>query len=484
MKKLSDDNKIIAWYNVINQPISVGRQAGKHSQNKHFGNMEPGGSRAFMLLSLERHKVKDNNKNNEYIVLTTARENYKNNFFLHNDINAQKEYIERNRETDTYRTINQFKEPTNKSKENVGFLVSLALDVEASNHAFDITKEDAIKLVDHIKKEFGVTIPEPSKINHSGRGLHIYFDIEPTTDKEKYMIILEVLQKLVDNLIGTYDALSEARHDPTINYWSLIRVENTKNTKAGVYVSNLYRSAALYTLDNLISEYFEKLNHIKGNNQKAIHKEYQKHFKMFKRVFKGYNKSFTVDTLRNAVISDLQALQCMRNDNLIKVQDTYKLIGNEGTRNNMLFYYGLYKSYVLNDTKALYEAMSAFNDNFKPQPLTKIELEATYKSIISNNYATPSNSTMIKNIGIDQNEMQQLKAIIDIEEKRRRKVISVTEYKAAKRQQRATEKQELINEVTNLYNQGISTRELAETYKISQKTIYNYINKNTQSNDC
>jgi hypothetical protein len=421
--------------------------------------------------------VKNNNQNNEYIVLTTAREKFKNNFFLHDDIIAQDAYIECNKETDTYKTINQFKEPTNKAKDNVGLLVSLALDVEASNHAFDITKADAIKLVNHIKKEFGVTIPKHSKINHSGRGLHIYFDIEPTADKEKYILILEVLQKLVDNLIGTYDALSEVRHDPKVNYWSLIRVENTMNTKVGVYVSNLYRSPTMHTLDNLISEYFKQFNHIKGNDKKAIEKEYLKHFKLYKKTFKGYNKSFTVETLRNAVISDLQALQRTRNNRVILDNGIYQTKGND--RNIMLFYYGLYQSYILNDTQALYNTMIAFNDNFKPEPLTKIELETTYKSIISNNYATASNANMIAIMKISEKEQEQLKAIIGTAERNKRQRQARVDYKVATSQQRAIEKQkekqELVYQVNILRASGKDIKEIAVSFGVTTRTIYRYL---------
>jgi len=411
----------------------------------------------------------------KYYQFYTTAPKFKHEAYEFNDLNGIDEYIKQNKHQDTYKSINLYKEPTDRIKDNVGVLIALVLDIEAQNHAFDITFSQAKQMIEYLKHEFNVSMPAPSKINHSGRGLHMYFDIEPSQDIEKYMLVLNYLQKSIDEIVGKYDALSQVTHDPKVNYWSLIRVEGTKNTKANAYVSTIYYNLKQYTLDELIKGYIKPLEALVGASRQEVEQEYIKHFKPFKRHFKGYNKSYTKETLREAILQDLINLQQMRNDHIIMVNGAYKYEGNEGNRNFLLFYYGLYAKYHYKDTKKLYEAMSAFNDNFKPQPLTKRELEATYKSILSNNYATPRTATIIKNVGVDNHEMQHMSVIFDAEEKRKRNVKKVGKHKQAKSKQRAEQKQNDIQHMKILRAQGLTHKQIATIYNLSERTIFRYL---------
>ena len=410
----------------------------------------------------------------QYTFLAT-RQNFKGKAFEITDHEAIQAYIDANRETDTYKTINLYKEPTERKKDNVGYLISLVIDVEATGHAFDITLEDAKQLTDHIKQDFDKIIPTPSKINHSGRGLHIYFDIHPTTDRFKYQLVLSHIQQLTDQVIAKYDALTEARHDPKVDYYSLIRVEGTKNTKAGTYVSTIYYNLKRYTLDELIEGYIKPLEHIKGNNTEAIEQAHQAHFKTFTRHFKGYNANYTKQTLRQGILDDLKTLQTIRNDHITQANGVYRYIGNEGNRNYLLFYFGLYANYLYNDTKRVYEAMKEFNANFKPQPLPSAELEATYKSITSNSYATPRTATIIRNTGITTHEMQHLKIIMDAQEKRNRNLNKIRHKRNSDR--KAIEKRNAIEQAKILHDQGKTYREIARVLGVALGTVHNYLKK-------
>ena len=418
--------------------------------------------------------------NKQIIFYTTKQDKFKANAFEYGDNERIQAYIEENKENDTYKSINLYKEATSWKKSNIAALIFLVIDVEVVGHAFDITKEDASMIVEKMQKDFNNSIPTPSAINHSGRGLHIYFNIMPTTDIFKYQTVLKRLQKLTDKLIGQYYALAEAKHDPHVNYHSLIRVEGTQNTIAGVKATNLFYSKKCYELDYIIENYIPDLKNTIGNSDKAQRKtlaRHQKDFKTFKRAFKGYRKGFTEKTLQEAVLNDFNQLQQLRASNVIYTNGTYKNIGTEGYRNVMLWYYAVYAKYYYKDTSKAYEAVQAFNKNYKPQPLEQREVNEIFYSALKANYTTAKLTTIANALELTADEMKQMSVIFNQEEKRKRNVRKNAKSRQKKTLQRLDEKKENIQHAKTLYEQGLSYREVARVLNVSLGTAHNYINK-------
>ena len=414
----------------------------------------------------------------KYVFYTTKQDKFKPNPFYANDHQAIDAFVEQNKHKDTYKTINLFQKPTSWKKNNIGTLVALVIDVEATGHAFDITLEDAEQLIRHIKKEFDSTIPNPSKVLHSGRGLHIYFDIENSTDIQKYQIVLKRLQKLCDEIIGRYDALSEARADTSVNYASLIRVEGTLNTSSNTYSQRIYESKARYTLDNLIERYITDLSDIIGEGLKQRAKTSKVHrteLKTFKREFKGYRKGFTAKTLQAAVLSDLDKLQELRASTIIRNNDKYINKGHEGYRNLMLFIYAVYSKYYHQDTTEAYNALKCFNARFKPQPLDENELSAVFVSSLKSNYTTRKMTTIVEQLKLSAEEMQQMKVLFDTNEKKRRQKEREKEYTDKLTKGRQEAKNELIAQCKELQQSGYNTSQIALELKLSRPTVNKYL---------
>jgi hypothetical protein len=414
----------------------------------------------------------------EYVFYTTKQDKFKPSPFYINDQKSIDNFVNQNKHKDTYKTINHFQEPTSWKKDNIGTLVALVIDVEATGHAFDITLEDAEQLLRHIKKEFENTMPTPSKVIHSGRGLHIYFDIENSTDLQKYQIVLKRLQKLCDEVIGRYDALSEARADTSVNYFSLIRVEGTLNTSSNTYSQRIYESKARYTLDNLIERYITDLSDIIGEGLKQRAKTSKVHrteLKTFKREFKPYRKGFTAKTLQAAVLSDLEKLQELRASTIIRNNGKYIDKGHEGYRNLMLFIYAVYSKYYHEDTNAAYKALKCFNARFKPQPLDEDELSAVFVSSLKSNYITQKTSVMAKSLELDPNEMKLMKVLFDKEEQKQRQREREIEYNKKRLEVRQESKNELIAQCKSLKEQGYTQRKIAQELKISLGSVNKYL---------
>ena len=414
----------------------------------------------------------------EYIFFTTKQDKFKGNAFLYTDKQGQENYIIENMGKDTYKSVSLYSEPTVRRAYNIGSLIALVLDVEAMGHAFDITLSDAKKLVEQLKNEFDVNMPKPSKIIHSGRGLHFWYEIEPSTDLQKYQLVLKRLQDATDELIGRYDALTQVKADRKVNYASLIRVEGTYNTEAKAFAHKIYTSNATYTLDGLIERYIGDLRGIIGTGElqrSQTAKKHRKEFKTFKKEFKGYRKDYTKQSLQKKVLEDLHKLQEIRATNIMRVGSTYINIGIEGFRNKMLFIYAVYAKYYYQDTKEAYKALQAFNEGFKPSPLEERELNEVFASSVNNNYITMKLANIAAQLEMDREEMRDMQVIFCNEERKARRYLSKCKSRGKRTQANQEAKQKLIQECKDLKEQGFTYRQISENLGIGLATINRYL---------
>ena len=411
----------------------------------------------------------------EYVFYTTAQAGFKPKAFDPNDHINIIDYIKTNDGKDTYRSINIFSSPTSKTKENVAALVSIIMDVEVVGHAYDLNYEDAEQLFRHIKKEFDITIPTPTAFIHSGRGIHIAFDIDKSTDLQKYQIVFKRLRSIVDKIVGEHNALYNLKTDTSVDYWSYIRVEGTYNTKAGTYSKTIFHSKARYTLDNLIERYIGDLSDIVGEGIKQrtkTEKLHRKEFKTHKREFKSYRKGFTAKTLQEAVFNDLEKLRELRSTRIEQERNgNYKLKANRGDRNQTLFIYAVYAKYYYQDTNKAYKALQRFNERFKPEPLEENELNTIFNSSLKSNYTTRKLSTIAEKLKLSEEEMRHMTVLFDANEKKRRQ----KERERERTESRRDAKREIIAKCKELKQSGYNTSQIALKLKLSRPTVNKYL---------
>lgn len=314
-------------------------------------------------------------------------------------------------------------------------------------------------------------IPLPSFIIFTGRGLAIYWLIEPVPSR-----VLPLWNAVQRHFLSTLSALgSDAK---SIDSARVMRLAGSKheatNQRAKLYI---YDENLTYRLSEIQEDYLPALTpYVKNPSHKA---------KGRKAKVVNY---YTLYSLHYSRINDLIKLVEIRNG---YCRDNEGQLVEKGQREVMCFLYRYwYCCYSSNKEEAL-EYTLEFNSKFI-SPLTTNEVkkitqsaEAGYEEWIKDspcgvysrggyNY---SNKTLIKELNITQDEMKQLETIIDQKEKVRRNA----EYKKAKRRNedgltaRVASKEEKIKKVNELYSKGYKQKEIAEQLDLSKGLVTRYL---------
>lgn len=385
------------------------------------------------------------------------------------------EYIQQNYGRDTYITPNEFKNPTARTKDNIAQVKEIFIDFDY-HLAAGFSNSEALTLRDILKPHFGKRMPEPSKMIHSGRGLHCYFTIKPNRDIAKYELTAHGIAQLIDQIISENNPLMSAApvSDPRIGAERFIRAEGSYNTASKTPVSRIYVSQATYDIDVLITDYLPALHEIRKGHTITSQEFIQA---TAKRKYLPVKEQYTLNTWLDAVIEDIKTLQAIRDNDMRVINGKYK-IGNQGLRNVMVFNFGIVCRWRYNDTEAVYESMEAFKNNFKAlagaPDYTQAEFEATYKSILKNGYKLRKNRWLVKALEITPDEQKQLKTLIDGTEKLRRKQIAKRIKKSKKAASNRAYKQGLKLQAISLKNSGLSYRDIAKQLNISHMTAKRY----------
>ena len=400
----------------------------------------------------------------KYLFYTTKDIGYKPIPYSVFDNEGMDLFKQRNRHTDAYYTPNTFKEPTSNTKDNIAELTHIVIDVD--NHLQGITSNDAKHYLALLEPYFNVSIPTPSKVVYSGRGLHFYIELEPCTNLAKYDLVSAGIFRLYDIALGEIAPLSNAslRADKqAIGAWRYIRLAGTYNTKAHSYADQIKSYKAKYDLDMLIEGFLEPLQDVKGNMD-ALQ---SMHIKATWTPFKQYRKEFTAKTWLYSAIEDLKTIQRNREQEVWRTQSGAYKIGNESFRNKMLFMYGLLCKWAFNDSQAVLDSMQAFNTYYAHGMLSDQEVKATYHSIINKPYKPYKTTKVIELLELTRDEIQALKVLIDKQEVKRRTAKRVKLYKQNKAQQRTLVKTDIKQRALDLRASGRSYRDIAKALNIS-----------------
>lgn len=398
-------------------------------------------------------------------------EGFKQTPFRVMDQEAIKRLIIDNYGKDTYITPNEFKTPESRTKDNVALVKEIFIDFDY-HLAGGFTLSEAAALVELMKPQFNRAIPTPSKIIHSGRGIHYYIAIEPERDIAKYELVAKGIAQAVDKVVNDCNPLINTRLelDKRIGSERFIRVEGSYNTAAKITVSAIYKSESLYDLDVLISDFIPELTEIKKNGTKQAREVLNYGYN---RRYKGYSIEYNALSWLYAAMDDLKSLQRARNDD-VRISGGRYYFGNDGLRNVMLFNFGLLCKHAFNDTQTIYESMEAFNRNYT-RLLDSAELQSTYKSVITNAYKPPKNKKLIHELNITPQEQMSLKTLISKCEVTRRAGQRVKRNRAKQSIKKQLEKHNLKTQAIQLHNSGVSYREIAKQLNISIGTVHNYL---------
>lgn len=369
-----------------------------------------------------------------------------------------------------YMTPNSFFVPKRKI-ENIRKLNALYIDIDYYNI-------ENLKMYDHERilailenDYFGQEVPEPSFAIFTGRGLAVYWLIEPVPIK--VLPLWNAIQKHFLDKLKNMGADSKS-----IDSARIMRLAGSINDKTGLRSKlYMYDENLVYTLRDIQEDYLPQLTpYVKNPAHKA----------------KGRNSKivnfYTLYSLHYARLNDILKLQEIR-DGYCRNSDG--ALTEEGQREFMCFLYRYWYCCYCNDPGQALENALEFNQGFRI-PLANNEVEkitvqaekAYEKWLLDSpngvykrggyNY---KNETLIEKLNITDDEMKVMTTIINPSEKLRRKLVKERE---ARRNEdgltkREAEKQRKIKEVKELFGQGLKQKEIVEKLGIAKSTVSKYI---------
>lgn len=369
-----------------------------------------------------------------------------------------------------YMTPNSFFMPKRKI-ENIRKLNALYIDIDYYNieNLKTYDHERILKILEN--DYFGQEVPEPSFALFTGRGLAIYWLIEPVPIK--VLPLWNAVQKhflaKLKNMGADSKSIDSAR---------VMRVAGSLNAKTGERVKlYMYDEKLVYTLKDIQEDYLPELTpYVKNPSYKG------------KGIKAKIVNFYTLYSLHYSRLNDILKLQeirsgyCRNNDGALI---------EEGQRELMCFLYRYWYCCYSNDTKQALKNTLEFNQGFR-KPLSNKEVEKitvqAEKAYAEWLLDSPSgiykrggynykNETLISLLNITDDEMMELITIIGPGEKLIRKLAREKETRRNEDglTKRDAEKQKKIKKVKILAAEGLKQIEIAKKLGIAKSTVSKYI---------
>ena len=350
-----------------------------------------------------------------------------------------------------------------------------ALFQDLDIHKLGYSKEETVCMIYILAYEN--KIPMPSMIVDSGRGIHLYWKI-----KNAPFGALKTWQELQDYL---YYQLKHLKADRQATDGArILRLPNTINSKdksiCEVVVIN----------DNLeYSMYDLREQYLNYNYTKQLEFQETKTIKTNKRVIN--NKFFNSYSLHMTRVEDIETLCKLRNYNLTNY------------RNMVIHCYAYWKGIYIRDISELECEVIELNNSFT-EPLKDTEIKSVIrcipkaiekfiayeqglrsgetkrasKGMKDNGGYWYKNETLIERLNITTEEQRHMKTIIGLDEKyrrnnERRRDERRNENGLTKREQ---DKQDRIQEIKYLKEEGLSQSKVAKELNIGIATVKRYWN--------
>lgn len=372
-----------------------------------------------------------------------------------------------------YLSPNSFYKPIRRI-ENIRKLNALYIDLDyyTLDKLRDLTNDQILWQLEN--DYFGIEVPEASFVVMTGRGLAIYWLIEPLPYKA--LPLWNAVQKNFLNKLKEIGA-----DEKSIDAARVMRLSGSINQKNGNTADLLLYSNETYNLRNIQEDYLPELTPYIKN---PYHKSKGRKPKVV--------NLFTLYSLHYARLRDLVKLMELRKGMCRMEDGTLK---STGLREFMCFLYRYFSCCYESNTENALKSTLGFNNGFK-KPLTISEVTKTTKSAEkaykewlkdcpSGTYSRGGynykNTTLIKLLNITEEEERQLETIIDKKEVKRRTNKRTNEYHKSQRRnengltEREQEKMDKINKVKELRKKGLSYTDIAKEIGISRRTVINYV---------
>lgn len=358
---------------------------------------------------------------------------------------------------DIYYTPNTFNSPIKRRKEYLWQLHRFYIDIDHKKGTRTIDQFEVAGAIEELVE--AKKIPQPTEYINSGRGIHIYWDIENC-----HIMLLDLWEKIEDYLFNQLKSieknienieLDKRATDPT----RLLRLPGTINSKNNSQCySMLKREKNIYNIFDLKKAYIKPNKAYKKNKSNI-----------------AYLPTKNLYTLNKSRIEDFKAIVSLRDGEV------------EGYRNTLIMLYS-YHYRLINEVtvEELVKEVREFNKTFK-KPYSIKELNSVCRSINrtvkhfqedeTKGYKF-SNKYIINALDISENEERKLLTIISTGEKYRRKNIKRNESRRNEEglTPREQQKRNTIKVIQELKQQGLSQSRTSKESGYSIALVKRYWN--------
>ena len=429
------------------------------------------------------------------VAVYEQRKYWKEQFF--SDNTKKIHYIEqlKAREVDAYASVNKFS-TAKRSEATIQTLEYLYCDLDCHKGIFnewltlDVLRSDF----------FNVTVPYPSKIINSGRGLHLFWELK--NEGAESLAKWKVVQQIILNNLASISEQTNCTVDfRCIDPSRVLRLVDTHNTISKTKCRQIEETKLVYTLDDILECFYDvNISDLKpfrfnpkkdtGNDKKTLtgaknalnERGEWKDLKV--RSANGVIKLFNAYSLLTNRARDFRKLLELRNGDM------------EGMRDEFLTMYAWTVISKKDDLEKLERELHGINSLFKnPLKDKEVSYKAQYifnkfnKEVIKGADTSQftefdrywyRNTTIISRLGITMDEQRHMLTIISKEEKNerdkaRKKKNRRNENGLTKKQQEKLDRYNLIQELKRL---GYTQKAVSKTLNISVETVKrNWIEK-------
>ena len=357
---------------------------------------------------------------------------------------------------DIYYTPNTFNSPIRREREYLWQLHRFYIDIDHKTGTEPIDQFEVVGAVEQLVEE--KKIPQPTEYINSGRGIHIYWDINNC-----HIMLLDLWEKIENHLFNTIKELERSIKnisvdtrvkDPT----RLLRLPGTINSKNNSKCYSMLKNESnKYNIFDLKKAYIKPKKQYKQNKGKI-----------------AYLPTKNLYTLNMSRIEDFKRIVSLRNGEVV------------GYRNTLIMLYS-YHYRLINEVtvEELIKVTKEFNKSFR-EPYKAKELISVCRSVNrtvkhfqedNNKGYKFTNKYIINALDLEEQEQRKLLTIIYNGEKYRRKNEKTTPRNEEGLTPKLAELKELKEKIIYMKKNEIKNKDISEQLNIPVKTLERYITK-------
>lgn len=359
---------------------------------------------------------------------------------------------------DIYYTPNTFNSPIKREREYLWQLHRFYIDIDHKKGTEPINPFEVVVAVEQLVEE--KKIPQPTQYIDSGRGIHIYWDINNC-----HIMLLDLWEKIENHLFNIIKELERSIKNITVDNrvkdpTRLLRLPGSINSKSNSKCySMLKNNGNIYNIFDLKKAYIKPKKQYKHNKGKI-----------------AYLPTKNLYTLNMSRIEDFKKIVSLRKGDIVGYRNTLIMLYS--------YHYRLVNEVTVEELiKVTKEFNKSFREPYKIKELTSVcrSVNRTVKHFQQDNTKGYkfTNKYIINALDLQEQEQEQLLTIISTRVKYDRK--NKKRNESRRNEEGLTLKQaelkELNSKVVELKEQGLSLRKIAEKLNITLGKVQRVLKK-------